>query len=39
MADSAGSAVVIHSEPDDYLTDPAGDRSDRLACGVTVPNQ
>lgn len=37
--DSDGSAVVIHSGPDDYLTDPSGDSGDRLACGVIVPNQ
>lgn len=34
LFDSDGSAVVIHSGPDDYLTDQAGDSSSRLACGV-----
>lgn len=29
-----GAALVVHSGPDDYLTDPDGDAGDRLACGV-----
>jgi Cu-Zn family superoxide dismutase len=29
-----GSAVVIHSGKDDYLTDPAGNSGNRIACGV-----
>ena len=29
-----GTAVVIHREPDDYITDPAGKGGDRIACGV-----
>lgn len=36
--DRDGSAFVIHSGPDDYLTDPAGDSGSRLACGVIRPN-
>jgi Cu-Zn family superoxide dismutase len=27
-------AVVIHAEPDDYKTQPAGDSGPRIACGV-----
>lgn len=34
LFDRDGSAVVIHSGPDDYLTDPAGASGSRLACGV-----
>jgi Cu-Zn family superoxide dismutase len=29
-----GTAIVIHANPDDYQTDPAGDAGDRIACGV-----
>ena len=31
-----GTAVVIHAEPDDYLSDPAGMGGARIACGVIV---
>jgi superoxide dismutase, Cu-Zn family len=29
-----GSSVVIHGGKDDYMTDPAGDAGNRIACGV-----
>lgn len=29
-----GTALVLHSNPDDYRTDPAGGAGDRIACGV-----
>jgi Cu-Zn family superoxide dismutase len=29
-----GTAVVIHAGKDDYVTDPAGNAGDRIACGV-----
>jgi Cu-Zn family superoxide dismutase len=29
-----GTAVVIHSGPDDYITDPAGAAGSRIACGA-----
>jgi Cu-Zn family superoxide dismutase len=29
-----GTAVVIHANMDDYVTDPAGNAGDRIACGV-----
>jgi len=29
-----GTALVIHDGEDDYMTDPAGDSGDRIACGV-----
>jgi Cu-Zn family superoxide dismutase len=32
--DSDGSALVIHQAADDYMTDPAGNAGDRVACGV-----
>lgn len=31
-----GTALVIHADPDDYKTDPAGGAGDRIACGVIV---
>ncbi len=32
--DSDGSALVIHAQPDDNTTDPAGNAGDRIVCGV-----
>lgn len=29
-----GTSLVIHSDPDDYMSQPAGDSGDRIACGV-----
>ncbi|NBB83510.1 MAG: superoxide dismutase family protein, partial [Alphaproteobacteria bacterium] len=29
-----GTALVMHSDPDDYMTDPAGASGPRIACGV-----
>ncbi|MBO8137751.1 MAG: superoxide dismutase family protein [Desulfotomaculum sp.] len=29
-----GKSVIIHKNPDDYRTQPAGDAGKRLACGV-----
>jgi glucose/arabinose dehydrogenase len=31
-----GSALVIHANPDDQMTDPSGKSGDRIACGVIV---
>ncbi len=30
----AGTAIVIHANKDDYVTDPAGNAGDRIACGM-----
>jgi len=30
----AGTAIVIHANKDDEVTDPAGNAGDRIACGV-----
>ena len=32
--DTDGSAVILHAQPDDYVTDPGGGSGDRIACGV-----
>ncbi|MCS0494002.1 superoxide dismutase family protein [Ancylobacter sp. MQZ15Z-1] len=34
LFDDDGSAIVIHSGPDDYVSQPAGNAGDRIACGV-----
>lgn len=37
LADADGTALVIHSHPDDERTDPGGNSGDRIACAVIVP--
>ena len=34
LLDGDGSAVVIHAEPDDHMTQPIGGAGSRIACGV-----
>jgi len=34
VADIVGKAIVIHENPDDYRTQPAGASGRRIACGV-----
>lgn len=34
VADAIGKAIIIHQNPDDYRTQPAGDAGKRLACGI-----
>ncbi|MGH6865315.1 MAG: superoxide dismutase family protein [Methyloceanibacter sp.] len=34
LLDDDGSAIVIHADPDDYESDPAGHAGGRIACGV-----
>ncbi|GEN83376.1 superoxide dismutase-like protein YojM [Sporosarcina luteola] len=34
ILDGDGVALVIHSDPDDYKTDPAGNSGDRVACAA-----
>ena len=29
-----GKTVIIHSMPDDYRSQPAGDAGERIACGM-----
>ena len=33
-----GTALVIHADPDDEITDPAGNAGARIACGVITAN-
>jgi Cu-Zn family superoxide dismutase len=34
LLDADGAALVIHAQPDDHRTDPAGNAGARIACGV-----
>lgn len=34
-----GKAVVIHLDPDDYRSQPAGNAGTRIACGVVMPER
>ena len=34
LLQDAGTAVVIHANPDDHTSDPAGNAGDRIACGL-----
>ena len=36
LLDEDGSAIIIHEREDDYMTDPAGNSGDRIACGALV---
>ena len=35
--DADGTAMVVHANADDYVTDPSGNSGDRIACGVVSP--
>jgi len=37
LLDSDGAALVVHANPDDQLTYPAGNSGTRIACGAIVP--
>ncbi|MGI6703405.1 MAG: superoxide dismutase family protein [Clostridia bacterium] len=37
VEDVISRSVIIHQNPDDYRTQPAGDAGKRLACGVVQP--
>ncbi|WP_116087539.1 superoxide dismutase family protein [Tropicimonas sp. IMCC34011] len=34
LMDDDGAAFIVHSGPDDYVSQPSGDAGDRIACGV-----
>ncbi|MCS7198436.1 MAG: superoxide dismutase family protein [Candidatus Bipolaricaulota bacterium] len=37
LFDEDGSSLVIHANPDDQITDPAGNSGARVLCGVITP--
>jgi Cu-Zn family superoxide dismutase len=37
LLSNGGTSLVIHAQPDDMKTDPAGNAGPRIACGVIVP--
>ena len=38
LFDADGTAIVIHAQADDMMTDPTGNAGPRLACGVLTRN-
>ncbi len=39
LSDADGSALVIHADRDDLVTDPSGNSGGRIVCGVIAPPQ
>lgn len=37
VQDIIGKAIIIHENPDDYRSQPAGNAGKRLACGIIQP--
>ena len=37
LLDEDGAALVLHADPNDYKSDPAGHAGGRIACGVITP--
>ena len=34
--DRDGASIIVHAKADDYVSQPAGNSGDRVACGVIV---
>ncbi len=39
VRDILGRTVIIHSQPDDFVTQPAGNAGVKIACGVILPTR
>ena len=39
VKDIIGKTIIIHSGPDDFTTQPAGNSGDKIACGVIQSNR
>ncbi len=39
VADILGRTVIIHSDPDDFRSQPSGDAGTKIACGVIEPTR
>ena len=37
VRDVLGRTVIVHSQPDDFVTQPAGNAGQKIACGVIFP--
>lgn len=37
VSDIIGKALILHENPDDYVTQPSGNSGRRLACGMILP--
>lgn len=35
---TGGTSIVVHAQPDDYISQPAGNSGDRVGCGVIAKN-
>ena len=39
LADTDGTSLIVHEDPDDLVTDPAGNTGGRVACAVIAASQ
>ena len=37
VSEILGKAIIIHSAPDDFTTQPSGNAGEKIACGVITP--
>lgn len=34
VSEVIGKSIILHSQPDDFTTQPAGNSGSRIACGI-----